>query len=44
MRRLGAAADEVVCPSVPADLGGVGAAYADFHQLSDTEVTDLLHW
>jgi putative phosphoribosyl transferase len=41
--RLGATADEVVCPSIPFDLGGVGAAYADFHQLSDTEVTDLLH-
>ncbi|WP_068277341.1 phosphoribosyltransferase [Aldersonia kunmingensis] len=43
MRRLGETADEVVCPSTPFDLGGVGAAYADFHQLSDTEVTDLLH-
>jgi putative phosphoribosyl transferase len=42
VRRLAVTADEVVCPSTPFDLGGVGAAYADFHQLSDTEVTDLL--
>lgn len=42
MQRLREAADEVVCPSTPFDLGGVGAAYADFHQLSDAEVTDLL--
>jgi putative phosphoribosyl transferase len=40
--RLRVTADEVVCPYVPADLGGVGNAYDDFHQLSDTEVTDLL--
>ena len=40
--RLGVTADEVVCPFVPADLGGVGGAYTDFHQLDDSEVTDLL--
>lgn len=40
--RLRVTADEVVCPFVPADLGGVGGAYADFHQLDDHEVTDLL--
>jgi len=35
-------ADEVVCPWIPAELGGVGGAYADFHQLEDDEVTALL--
>ncbi|WP_280503193.1 phosphoribosyltransferase [Nocardia farcinica] len=35
-------ADEVVCPWIPAELGGVGGAYADFHQLEDREVTELL--
>lgn len=40
--RLRVTADEVVCPFVPADLGGVGGAYVDFHQLDDHEVTDLL--
>ncbi|MEV0945760.1 phosphoribosyltransferase family protein [Rhodococcus sp. NPDC049939] len=35
-------ADEVICPYTPADLGGVGNAYDDFHQLTDGEVTDLL--
>ncbi len=43
MRRIAAIADEVVCPSTPADLGGVGAAYHDFHQLRDEEVTALLN-
>lgn len=43
MRRLRALADEVVCPHVPDDLAGVGAAYVDFHQLSDDEVIELLH-
>ena len=42
MSRLRATADEVVCPFVPANLGGVGGAYVDFHQLDDREVTDLL--
>lgn len=35
-------ADEVVCPWVPVELGGVGGAYIDFHQLDDSEVTTLL--
>lgn len=42
MSRLRVTADEVVCPFVPANLGGVGGAYIDFHQLDDREVTDLL--
>ncbi|KAA0022511.1 phosphoribosyltransferase [Antrihabitans cavernicola] len=42
VRRLGRMVDEVVCPFTPGDLGGVGGAYVDFHQLADAEVTDLL--
>ncbi len=34
--------DEVVCLSMPAYLGGIGAAYDDFHQLGDEEVRELL--
>jgi len=34
--------DEVVCLVAPEDFGGVGAFYLDFHQLSDSEVIDLL--
>jgi putative phosphoribosyl transferase len=34
--------DEVVCLSMPAYLGGIGAAYEDFHQLDDEEVRELL--
>jgi putative phosphoribosyl transferase len=42
LRRVGVEADEVICPWVPHSLGGVGAAYQDFHQLEDDEVTALL--
>jgi putative phosphoribosyl transferase len=35
-------ADEVVCLVAPADLGAVGAWYADFTQVSDEEVRSLL--
>ncbi|MET7771260.1 phosphoribosyltransferase family protein [Nocardia sp. NPDC005366] len=42
MRRVEREADEVICPLVPDTLGGVGAAYRDFHQLADDEVTGLL--
>ncbi|TSE01866.1 phosphoribosyltransferase [Skermania sp. ID1734] len=41
--RLGCIADLVVCPHTPTDLGGVGAAYRDFHQLTDDEVVRQLH-
>lgn len=43
LQRIRALADEVVCPLVPRQLGGVGAVYQDFHQLSDDEVIALLH-
>ncbi|MFD1811632.1 phosphoribosyltransferase [Rhodococcus gannanensis] len=42
MTRLADEADEVVCPLVPRWLGGVGGAYRDFHQLTDTEVSTAL--
>jgi predicted phosphoribosyltransferase len=35
-------ADEVVCLLEPARFYGVGAFYADFHQLDDREVLELL--
>lgn len=43
LHRIRALADEVVCPLVPRSLGGVGAVYRDFHQLTDNEVVHLLH-
>ncbi|WP_067817332.1 phosphoribosyltransferase [Nocardia inohanensis] len=42
LQRVRALADAVVCPLVPRFLGGVGAAYRDFHQLGDAEVVRLL--
>jgi putative phosphoribosyl transferase len=42
MRVIACSADSVVCPFVPALLGGVGAAFEDFHQLSDDEVLTFL--
>ena len=35
-------ADEVVCVEMPAGLGAIGFYYADFHQVSDDEVTAIL--
>ncbi|MGW0245141.1 phosphoribosyltransferase [Nocardia goodfellowii] len=40
--RVATECDELVCPSIPESLGGVGTAYRDFHQLADDEVTALL--
>jgi putative phosphoribosyl transferase len=39
---LARVADEVVCPLVPHDFGGVGQFYEDFSQTSDREVQQLL--
>jgi predicted phosphoribosyltransferase len=36
-------ADEVCCPLVPDDFGAVSRFYRSFEQVSDDEVTDLLH-
>jgi putative phosphoribosyl transferase len=35
-------ADETVCVAVPEGLGAIGYYYEDFHQMSDSEVTQLL--
>ncbi|MEU0543117.1 phosphoribosyltransferase family protein [Nocardia sp. NPDC005978] len=43
LQRIRLLADEVVCPLVPRQLGGVGGVYDDFHQLTDDEVVALLH-
>ncbi|WP_158167284.1 phosphoribosyltransferase [Mycolicibacterium smegmatis] len=41
-RELAAEADDVVCASMPQDFEAVGQAFADFHQVSDDEVRELL--
>ncbi|MFD6268481.1 phosphoribosyltransferase [Nocardia asteroides] len=41
-RRVRRECDELICLWTPADLGGVGMAYHDFHQLDDAEVRALL--
>jgi putative phosphoribosyl transferase len=41
-RQLGKEADDVVCATTPLSFEAVGQAYADFHQISDEEVRDLL--
>ncbi|MFF2088311.1 phosphoribosyltransferase [Nocardia sp. NPDC058176] len=42
VRRVGRECDDLVCAWAPEDLGGVGMAYNDFHQLADEEVVALL--
>jgi putative phosphoribosyl transferase len=42
LARLKAEADEIVCLHAAPELAGVGQFYADFRQLEDREVTDLL--
>jgi predicted phosphoribosyltransferase len=42
VRALAEEADEVVCLAQPADLGSVGAYYADFSATTDGEVLTLL--
>jgi len=39
---LAGEADETVCVAAPEGLGAIGYYYADFHQMSDEEVTALL--
>lgn len=41
-REIGAEPDAVVCATMPVDFGAVGQVYADFHQVTDEEVCDLL--
>jgi putative phosphoribosyl transferase len=40
--QLGKEADDVVCAMTPPSFEAVGQVYADFHQVSDDEVRDLL--
>lgn len=41
-RQIGAEADAVVCATMPDRFEAVGQVYADFHQVTDDEVRDLL--
>jgi predicted phosphoribosyltransferase len=41
-RLLGSDADAVVCSTMPRAFRAVGQVYADFHQVSDEEVRELL--
>jgi putative phosphoribosyl transferase len=41
-RELGREADDVVCATMPTSFEAVGQVYADFHQISDDEVRELL--
>lgn len=42
IQALGADADEIVCLAAPVFFGAIGFFYADFHQVGDEEVADLL--
>jgi predicted phosphoribosyltransferase len=35
-------ADDVVCATMPSDFEAVGQVFADFHQVTDDEVRELL--
>ncbi|MEH0984865.1 phosphoribosyltransferase [Micromonospora sp. CPCC 205556] len=39
---LAAEADQVICAQRPPEFGAVGAYYDDFHEVSDSEVTETL--
>jgi putative phosphoribosyl transferase len=41
-RQLSREADDVVCATMPAEFEAVGQVFADFHQVSDDEVRELL--
>jgi predicted phosphoribosyltransferase len=42
-RELARAADDVVCVTMPPAFEAVGQIYADFHQITDDEVRELLN-
>src|SRR6516164_8515554 len=42
LAELAMEADEAVCLETPIELGAIGFYYRDFHQMRDSEVTDLL--
>ena len=41
-RQLAGEADDVVCATMPTSFEAVGQVYADFHQVTDDEVRELL--
>jgi predicted phosphoribosyltransferase len=41
-QELSAEADDIVCATMPPGFEAVGQVYADFHQVSDDEVRELL--
>jgi predicted phosphoribosyltransferase len=41
-RQLAREADDVVCAIMPSEFEAVGQVFADFHQVSDDEVRELL--
>jgi putative phosphoribosyl transferase len=41
-QELAREADEVVCATMPSDFEAVGQVFADFHQVTDDEVCELL--
>jgi len=42
-RELAREADEVLCATMPPAFEAVGQVYADFHQITDDEVRELLN-
>jgi putative phosphoribosyl transferase len=42
IERLRADVDELICLEIPEEFGAIGEFYADFSQLSDPEVTNLI--
>jgi len=42
LARLRCEVDDIVCPQTPAPFHAIGLHYADFHQLSDDEVLQIL--
>lgn len=42
IEKLRPLADDVVCVEIPSWLGAIGFFYADFHQMSDAEVTAIV--
>lgn len=42
LEKLRPLADEIVCVEIPSWLGAIGFFYADFHQMSDEEVTTIV--
>jgi predicted phosphoribosyltransferase len=41
-RELATEADDVICATMPPGFEAVGQVFADFHQVSDDEVREIL--